>query len=95
MAIRPESSGVSSRARITIDPAIRSRRDASASAVPAPPRRARPLSSACKWSVRNQTNLMVYAPGGYRFLDYTRFGAPIRLAFWLTATVLLPRVWPF
>ena len=42
-----------------------------------------------------QTNLMVYAPGGYRFLDYTRFGAPLNLVFWLTATVLIPRVWPF
>ncbi len=42
-----------------------------------------------------QTNLMVYAPGGYRFLDYTRFGAPLNLAFWLTAVLLLPRVWPF
>ncbi len=42
-----------------------------------------------------QTNLMVYSPGGYRFLDYTRFGAPLNLAFWLLAIVLLPRVWPF
>ena len=42
-----------------------------------------------------QTNLMVYAPGGYRFVDYTRFGAPLNLAFWLTAIFLLPRVWPF
>lgn len=42
-----------------------------------------------------QTNLMVYSPGGYRFLDYTRFGAPLNLAFWLTAIVLIPRFWPF
>jgi di/tricarboxylate transporter len=42
-----------------------------------------------------QTNLMVYAPGGYRFLDYTRFGAPLNLAFWLTATFVLPIIWPF
>lgn len=42
-----------------------------------------------------QTNLMVYAPGGYRFLDYTRFGAPLNLVFWLTASLLIPRVWPF
>lgn len=42
-----------------------------------------------------QTNLMVYAPGGYRFLDYTRFGVPLNLAFWLTASLLIPLVWPF
>ena len=42
-----------------------------------------------------QTNLMVYAPGGYRFLDYTRFGAPLNLLFWLMATILIPRIWPF
>lgn len=27
-----------------------------------------------------QTNLMVYGPGGYRFLDYLRVGAPLSLA---------------
>lgn len=42
-----------------------------------------------------QTNLMVYAPGGYRFLDYTRFGAPLNLLFWVTAVFLIPWVWPF
>ena len=25
------------------------------------------------------TNLMVYGPGGYRFADYLRFGAPMQL----------------
>ena len=33
-----------------------------------------------------QTNTMVYAPGGYRFLDYTRLGLPLTL----TLTILTP-----
>jgi di/tricarboxylate transporter len=41
-----------------------------------------------------QTNMMVYGPGGYRFVDYLRFGAPLNLSFWLMATFLIPRLWP-
>lgn len=42
-----------------------------------------------------QTNMMVYSPGGYRFIDYVRFGAPLNVLFWLLATVLIPQFWPF
>lgn len=42
-----------------------------------------------------QTNLMVYGPGAYRFLDYTRFGGPLNLLFWVLAVALIPRFWPF
>ena len=42
-----------------------------------------------------QTNLMVYGPGGYRFADYVRFGAPLNLLFWVLATLLIPLLWSF
>lgn len=42
-----------------------------------------------------QTNMMVYGPGHYRFTDFTRFGAPLNLFFWLVASLLLPWFFPF
>jgi di/tricarboxylate transporter len=42
-----------------------------------------------------QTNLMVYAAGEYRFLDYVRFGLPLGILTWLLATLLIPVLWPF
>ncbi|KAA2285353.1 SLC13 family permease [Arenimonas fontis] len=42
-----------------------------------------------------QTNLMVYGPGGYRFLDYVRLGAPLSLLVGVTVLWTIPRFWPF
>jgi di/tricarboxylate transporter len=42
-----------------------------------------------------QTNTMVYAPGGYRFTDYTRAGGPLNLVFMAVAVVVIPMLWPF
>jgi di/tricarboxylate transporter len=41
------------------------------------------------------TNAMVYAPGGYRFGDYMRFGWPLKVIFWLLSTALIPLIWSF
>lgn len=42
-----------------------------------------------------QTNLMVLGPGGYRFSDYLRLGAPLSLVVGITAVGLIPWVWSF
>jgi len=42
-----------------------------------------------------QTNLLVYGPGGYRFLDYTRLGMVLNVLVWVGASVFVPRMWPF
>ena len=42
-----------------------------------------------------QTNLMVYGPGGYRFTDYMRLGAPLLLLVSICATIAYPIVFPF
>lgn len=42
-----------------------------------------------------QTNLMVYGPGGYRFTDFLRLGAPLQLALAGVALALIPLVWGF
>ena len=42
-----------------------------------------------------QTNMMVYAPGKYRFKDFMYFGLPLTLIFWAVATYFIPRFWSF
>ena len=42
-----------------------------------------------------QTNLMVMGPGGYRFADFLRFGAPLNFVCGIIAVALIPLVWPF
>lgn len=42
-----------------------------------------------------QTNLMVYGPGGYRFSDFVKAGAPLQLVTALVAAVLIPFIWSF
>ena len=42
-----------------------------------------------------QTNTLIYGPGGYRFSDYARVGAPLTLILLGLTTVLIPWFWPF
>lgn len=39
-------------------------------------------------------NLIIYAPGGYRFFDYTRVGGPLTLLLALATAFVGPLVWP-
>ncbi len=39
--------------------------------------------------------MMVYGPGGYRFVDYLRIGLPMNLLLGIVAVLLAPMIWPF
>lgn len=55
------------------------------------------VAAACNFMspVAYQTNLMVYGPGGYRFVDYLRIGVPLTLIVGVVSTLLAPAVFPF
>ncbi len=42
-----------------------------------------------------QTNLMVFGPGGYHFVDYLRIGGPLTLLVGAVTVFLTPWIWPF
>lgn len=41
-----------------------------------------------------QTNLMVYGPGGYRFSDFVKVGAPLNLLIGVVSITIILCVWP-
>ena len=41
-----------------------------------------------------QTNVMIYTPGGYRFMDFVKVGAPLNLLLVITAAIFIPMFWP-
>ena len=45
--------------------------------------------------VTYQTNLMVYGPGGYKFVDFPRLGVPLTLLVAIIAITIAPLVFPF
>jgi di/tricarboxylate transporter len=40
------------------------------------------------------TNLMVYGPGGYKFIDFLKVGVPLNVILWLVASICIPLIWP-
>jgi di/tricarboxylate transporter len=52
-------------------------------------------STAFLTPIGTTTNLMVLAPGNYRFGDYARVGGPLVAIFLLISLVLIPIIWPF
>ena len=41
-----------------------------------------------------QTNMLVYAPGGYKFADYLKLGVPLKLVTGVAAVLLISWLWP-
>jgi di/tricarboxylate transporter len=41
-----------------------------------------------------QTNLMVYGPGNYQFVDFMKIGAPLTLLVGITTVCIVPIIWP-
>ncbi len=42
-----------------------------------------------------QTNLMVFGPGGYKFIDFVKIGVPMTVVVGVITIFLAPVVWPF
>ena len=44
--------------------------------------------------IGHQCNMLVFGPGGYKFGDYARLGAPLSVLVLLLGTPLILLVWP-
>jgi di/tricarboxylate transporter len=45
--------------------------------------------------ISHQSNALVMGPGGYKFFDYTKVGAPLNIMVWIIATLVIPLLFPF
>jgi di/tricarboxylate transporter len=54
------------------------------------------MGAACDFltPIGHQCNTLVMAPGGYRFADYPRLGAPLSVIVLVVGTLLIAAVWP-
>lgn len=43
--------------------------------------------------IGHQCNTLVMAPGGYRFSDYPRLGAPLSVAVLIVGSLLISAIW--
>ncbi len=44
--------------------------------------------------VGHKANVLVFGPGGYRFFDYTRVGAPLTILLLIVSMIAIPIIWP-
>lgn len=53
-------------------------------------------STACFMSpIGYQTHVMVWGPGGYRFVDFLKFGFAADVIYWIGAVLLIPIMYPY
>jgi di/tricarboxylate transporter len=45
--------------------------------------------------VGHKANVLVFGPGGYRFLDYTKVGVLLTIFLFIVSMIFLPILWPF
>jgi di/tricarboxylate transporter len=55
------------------------------------------IGASCSFAtpIGYQTNMMVYGPGGYRFMDFVRVGLPMNVLMGMVTVSLAPLIWPF
>jgi di/tricarboxylate transporter len=45
--------------------------------------------------VSHPANVLVMAPGGYKFSDFARVGSPLTAIIFVLILILIPIFWPF
>lgn len=53
------------------------------------------ISSTFLTPIGHQANVLVYGVGNYRFIDFTKVGAPLNLLSLIVTLIVVPIVWPF